>query len=551
MNRVFNKTYLSILSLALLCTNALAIEAEFKNSLIKVDLVKISESAYNIDLYTQNKFLEPVKIIKKSDLNYYILLPETKNNTTKTSSNGSEIRNITTALYPYAGQDVNNGYTKININTTKPLNFNVNVKNMAAASKITNSSVQTALATSNQATSPSKEEKVEKKNSVSSVSKKVETVKITPTKKAELKPKQEITKLAVKPVVKVDTPIKVEKAIEEEIKNSQQEVIEQAQVPQEVLVELDENKIIEEPSQEIIQEEEQKEIEQIAQGHKKTSLINKISKKLSSIGVSLIDLSLMLGAALITFIAVFTILSRKNEQARLRSKADLIDKEDLKDRKIQINTQEEPENNGRYFVFDKSIKQTGFCDPATSAIKRNYELSSYEPELQDRYERAQVGSYHPNKNKDVQNDGEYDIIQKILKEDSFMDISADDYEEVSQALTETPIIKSVAPASAPIKQQSTPEKKEIAEPTVLSSVEIAPERGFMCVSYNDNINLMGYIFDDVFALYNFKVPRLESYDIKFRLSEKDDKVAKFIVKVGNTKMLIKITKSSMNLEVLL
>ena len=86
---------------------------------------------------------------------------------------------------------------------------------------------------------------------------------------------------------------------------------------------------------------------------------------------------------------------------------------------------------------------------------------------------------------------------------------------------------------------------------MLSSVEIAPERGFMCVSYNDNISLMGYIFDDVFALYNFKAQKLENYDIKFRLSEKDDKLARFIVKVADTKMLVKVTKSAMVMEVLL
>ena len=86
---------------------------------------------------------------------------------------------------------------------------------------------------------------------------------------------------------------------------------------------------------------------------------------------------------------------------------------------------------------------------------------------------------------------------------------------------------------------------------MLSSVEIAPERGFMCVSFNDNINLMGYIFDDVFALYNFKTPKLENYNIKFRLSEKDDKSASFIVKVDKTKMLIKVTKSYMSLEVVM
>ena len=73
----------------------------------------------------------------------------------------------------------------------------------------------------------------------------------------------------------------------------------------------------------------------------------------------------------------------------------------------------------------------------------------------------------------------------------------------------------------------------------------------MCVSYNNNINLVGYIFDDVFALHNFKQPKLANYDIKFRLSERTDKGATFIVKVENTKMLINVTKTSMNLEVVM
>ena len=94
-------------------------------------------------------------------------------------------------------------------------------------------------------------------------------------------------------------------------------------------------------------------------------------------------------------------------------------------------------------------------------------------------------------------------------------------------------------------------KEEPVEPIVLSEIEIAPKRGFMCVSYNDNISLMGYIFDDVFALYNFKQQKLENYEIKYRLTEKDGKNASFIVKVADAKMLVKVTKSSMNMEVLL
>ena len=101
------------------------------------------------------------------------------------------------------------------------------------------------------------------------------------------------------------------------------------------------------------------------------------------------------------------------------------------------------------------------------------------------------------------------------------------------------------------KQKPEPKKEVELEPNVLSSVEIAPSRGFMCVSYNDNISLIGYIFDDVFALYNFKATKLENYDIKYRISEKDEKSACFIVKVDKTKMLIRVTKSAMIMEVLL
>ena len=121
--------------LALLFFNnfAFGIESEYKNALMKIELIKTADGAYSVDLYTKNSFSQPVKVIKKSDLNYYILLPETKNETVKALAQGTEIRSVSTNVYPYAGQDVNNGYVKININTTKPIDFRVNVKNPSAA----------------------------------------------------------------------------------------------------------------------------------------------------------------------------------------------------------------------------------------------------------------------------------------------------------------------------------------------------------------------------------------------------------------------------------
>ena len=113
---------LIVLVLATVCS-AYAINSEYKNTLTNLDLVKAGEESYTVNLYTVKKIAAPVKVIKKSDLSYYILLPETKNITPKITTLSSDIRDVNTTLHPYAGVDINNGYTKIDISTTKPINF--------------------------------------------------------------------------------------------------------------------------------------------------------------------------------------------------------------------------------------------------------------------------------------------------------------------------------------------------------------------------------------------------------------------------------------------
>ena len=165
MNRVLFKISILAITFFTLSTNVNAIDNEYKNSLTKVELTKTSENSYNVNLYTSKKFSEPVKIIKKSDLNYYILLPETKNSTSQTSFNTSDIRNVDTKVYQYAGADVNNGYTKINIGTTKPLNFKVSVKsNAQAASKIATETVPNTPKVSLKNTTDNETIKNQKKN---------------------------------------------------------------------------------------------------------------------------------------------------------------------------------------------------------------------------------------------------------------------------------------------------------------------------------------------------------------------------------------------------
>jgi len=107
--------------------DTMALDSDYKNNLLKVDINKVNDGSYKIDLFTQKPYNEPVKVIKKSDTSYYVLLPETYHSITSVGASG-DVNKVDVKLYPYAGQDLNNGYTKINITTNKPVNFSTNVR---------------------------------------------------------------------------------------------------------------------------------------------------------------------------------------------------------------------------------------------------------------------------------------------------------------------------------------------------------------------------------------------------------------------------------------
>ena len=580
MNRVLFKTTILTLIMFFISTAAQALDSEYKNSLTKVELTKTNENSYNVNLYTSKKFSEPVKIIKKSDLSYYILLPETKNSTLQTSFNSTDIRNVNTKSYQYAGADINNGYTKIDINTTKPINFNLSIKDTSKtvaspSSSIASNTPKAAAKTIIETETPKVQKKnldfqkaknlkkqiisakpAKKETSTTTVKKQTTVVKTSTIKKTDSNPvKNKVSTPKTPETQTVKPPLEVDKAPEFETAENNQIISDEIEPQKEILSDNSANEDFAK-EENLLNQKNTKNYFLLAKNklvtlkYKTINIKKTISLKLNEYGLNIRDLILMTLAGVISFIVMLLILTRKAPQARLKNKADLFDKNEkpkLTPKKQTEETKKQP-NNGQYFIFDKNVRQTGFCDPATSAIKKNYELSSYEPDLRDNYKRAEISPYGDIKeNSKYHSESEYDIIQKILKEDSFIEIAQD---EITETRKQTEEIKENKTTTSPISKEEI-KPQQIQEPTVLSSVEIAPERGFMCVTYNDNINLMGYIFDDVFALHNFKAPKLENYDIKFRLTEKDDKSASFIVKVDKTKMLIKVTKSYMKQEVVM
>ena len=220
MNRVLFKTIAITLVMFMVSTVSQALEAEYKNSLNKIELTKTNESSYNVNLYTSKKFTEPVKVIKKSDLSYYILLPETKNSTSTSAYNSEDIRNINTKSYQYAGADVNNGYTKIDINTTKPINFNLVLKDSTKSAN-TNSQIASNNTKTSTKTDTNNNSKVQKKNLdfQKSTEKPIVSAKAA-TKTTINKTIQKTTKKdTVKPKQKTTTPIKTNKTIQQPQKN--------------------------------------------------------------------------------------------------------------------------------------------------------------------------------------------------------------------------------------------------------------------------------------------------------------------------------------------
>ncbi len=556
MNRVFLKTLNIAFTLLFASNIAFGLDAEYKNSLLKVELTRTGDENYNINLYTKKNFQEPVKIIKKSDLNYYILLPETNNQSPQNNVNFSDIRSISTKVFPYAGADINNGYTKIDITTTRPLNFNLTTKN-STQEHVQNKPKQQPQPKTQPKTQPAKNDiQTSQKTTKQPVQSASQKPKIAPSaqnktsaekktktstaKKERSKEAVKIAKEAQKPAIKKEEQ-KPEEIFEPTVK---EEIINEPQVAQNppemspIAQEEDDNGFAQ--GYEFLDESKNDFVSKLKR--KFVPYKNMIEIKAQQYGLTFWDIVLMSLAGLLSFIVMLIVLSKKPQQPKLKSKADLVDEADKKPKKKK--PQEKSENKAQYFVFDNN---TAKKLPQTNRIqKRKYELSNYNPEIEKNKQNSEKTDSF------MIDDEENEIIHKILREDSYSDIeiqpqagfsSKKEEAEIENITIEEPEVAQIS--EVPAQEDSL----ENSEPVVLSSIEIAPRRGFMCISYENNVRLMGYIFDDVFALYNFKKSELDDYNIKFRLSEKTEKTANFIVKVDKTKLLIAVTNSSMSLEV--
>lgn len=129
------RKYFLISFCALLITTGLAFAVEtFQNNLLKIDVYQSSLGGVKITLYTSKPYTDPINVIKKTDLDYVIFMPETSSSISAkpTLKSAQEvIKNIDIKTQPYANQM--KGYTKIIISTTKATNITPQVQTLNAA----------------------------------------------------------------------------------------------------------------------------------------------------------------------------------------------------------------------------------------------------------------------------------------------------------------------------------------------------------------------------------------------------------------------------------
>ena len=119
-------SYIIIIGLFLIAgMKSIAIDSRYKNNLLNVELSQTPDNRVNVLLVFEKPYTEPVKVVYKTDNEYNILLPETYHSITSVSTlNALNIRNANVKLIPYFNQDNSNGYTKITLQTTRPVVFN-------------------------------------------------------------------------------------------------------------------------------------------------------------------------------------------------------------------------------------------------------------------------------------------------------------------------------------------------------------------------------------------------------------------------------------------
>lgn len=546
-------------------TCAFSIESDFKNSLLKVDLVKCGSNDYNVKLYTQKPYSEPVKVIKKTNTSYYMLLPETFHSVGSVSPVG-DIKNVEVKLFPYAGQDLNNGYTKITIYTTKPVNISpkistasgsvapsIDTKKLAQLDSAFNTKQAQIQAKQRQAQYEANQKQIQQQKALEA-QKKAQQIEAQKKAQAEAQRKAQLEaqkKAQIEAQKKAQQIEAQRKAQLEAQKRAQEEAQRKAQLEAQKKAQLEAQK--REQEEKLRQEKASQ--QQAAKIQQKTTPVTQKAPSAKPIATveeiqtehtDIINKEIKqpqeeqkeLNENIVT--EDITNAPEINESANM---TDSIEEQNTKVSFIEILKDKlSPLKPYYYIIIDNPIlviaSLVAFIGIIMLVILNKNQKKGLLKNMNEdkttadteKIDLEALGEVDTTTNPLIQND-KNDEIQSFA--DITDNLSNSDNPEYEIQQSET-AVKSL-------------EEEPYIEPEVLSSVEIAPNRGFMVIERQGVKALFGYINEDVFLLYQFR-EYLSDSSIKFRISEKQEDKTFFIVKVDKFKLLIRVTNVSMRLE---
>lgn len=559
------KKFLLILGIIAFNLCAFAIESDFKNSLLKVDYVRTGADSYAIRLFTQKPYSEPIKVIKKTNTSYYILLPETFHSIGSVAPTG-DIKSTEVKLFPYAGQDLNNGYTKISIFTSKPLNIKAQLNSSSGAVAPSIDPKKLSQLDSAFSTKQAQTNEAQRQAQYAAQQKQLAAQRAQQEAQARAKAQQEAQRQAqIKAQQEAQARAQAQReararaqAQREAQLRAQQEAQRQAQLKAQQEAQRQAQIKAQQEAQARAQAQREAQARAAAQKEAQTLQQNQpVVQTKNTNNLQLPDN-----------------IENKYEQGTNEKKSDTeslseAPSEDLSNEEQNIETQEipntkeiektltqipeNPEKLGKKAYIKKVLKNklrpfAVHLKPYYYIVKDNFILFSAlliafvgililaaigkskkrgvaqnmeKEETQIESTSEETTQTPLEQTEDTKDDAHDDEIQSF--KDEFKDLAYD------------------------VESEPQAPEEEYEEPQVLSSTEIAPNRGFMVIEQQGTKALFGYIFDDVFLLYQFK-DFISDYQIKFRISEKQDSKTFFIVKVDKYKLLVKVTDSSMKLE---
>ena len=567
------KFLLILLGIVTLNLCAFAIESDFKNSLLKVDYVKTGNDSYNIRLFTQKPYGEPIKVIKKTNTSYYILLPETFHSVGSVAPFG-DIKSTEIKLFPYAGQDLNNGYTKISIYTSKPLNIktqlNSSTKSVAPSINAKDLAKLDSAFNKNQTSNEQAQRQAQIKAQQEAQRQAQLKAQQEAQRQAQLKAQQEAQRQAqARAQAQKEAQLKAQQEAQRQAQLKAQQAREaaqkaeaqrQAQIKAQQAREAAQKAEAQRQAQLKAQQETQRQAQLKAQQEAQQNT-QETSKTNSN------NLQVSQEAAQAYY--------RKQGQGSSEEKKSQTES-DINKAPQDINTENvitqdivNPQDIEKIPEISEKINQKSY----TKIIKNK--LSFFKPYyyvICDNFTLfitlaiALIGiilliAISKSKKKGTSKTMNCEQPSENEKKSSIENLTKEINETYKTGLEEELSNKAEQEAQAfkdefkdlmeQNEQQKAPEPvkedEQYEEPQVISSVEIAPMRGFMIIETQGVKALFGYIHDDVFLLYQFR-EFISNYDIKYRISEKQIDKTFFIVKIDKFKLLIKVTNTSMRLE---